>query len=55
MPLRRCTKDGKPGWKACDDCRCYTYTEGSSSSEKQAKRKAKRQLAAVKAGRESES
>jgi hypothetical protein len=39
MPLMRCTENGKPGWSWTKN-KCFTYKEGSESSEKAAKKKA---------------
>lgn len=39
MPLKRCTENGKPGWSWTKN-KCFTYKEGSKSSEKAAKNKA---------------
>lgn len=33
MPRKRCTKNGKPGWKYGDSGHCYTYTKGDKDSE----------------------
>jgi hypothetical protein len=40
MPLKRCTKDGKSGWKWGDEGKCYTGPD--------AKKKAAKQGAAIK-------
>lgn len=41
MPIKRCTKNGKSGWKYGDSGKCYTG--------KGAKARAKRQMRAIKA------
>ncbi len=40
MPVKRCQRDGKPGYKWGDEGKCYTYTPGDDSSREQAKNKA---------------
>lgn len=47
MPLKRCTKDGKPGYKWGDSGKCYPYTPGDEESRKRAKEKAKKQGRAI--------
>lgn len=47
MPLKRCRKDGKPGWKWGDSGTCYPYTPGDSASEKRARKKARAQGVAI--------
>ena len=44
MPLVRCEKDGKPGWKyGKNNKTCYTYRKGNKRSETLAKLKAIKQ------------
>lgn len=40
MPAKRCSSNGSPGWKWGDAGKCYTYTDGDSTSEGNAKKKA---------------
>jgi len=40
MPVKRCTKDGKSGFKYGDAGKCYTYAEGDQASENAAHDKA---------------
>jgi len=47
MPLQRCQKAGKPGWRWGERGTCYTYAPGVASSEKVAKRKAMVQAVAI--------
>lgn len=50
MPLVRCSKDGKPGWKWGEENKsCFTYVEGDDEGEAQAKSAATRQGAAIEA------
>lgn len=49
MPVQRCQKDGKPGWKWGKEGKCYTFTPGDEESRERAKRKAKEQGQAIKA------
>jgi len=46
MPLMRCQKDGKPGWKFGDSGFCYTYSGNDRAAEAAAKLKAAKQGAA---------
>jgi len=43
MPVERCRKDGKPGYRWCIKCKCFTYTSGDKASRERAKRKAEAQ------------
>ena len=52
MPLKRCKKDNKPGWKYGSG-KCYTYTAGNKASEAAAKLKAAKQGAAIHISKES--
>ena len=49
MPVKRCQKDNKPGYKWGDKGKCYTYKKGNKKEEEIAKEKAKRQGRAIKA------
>ena len=40
MPINRCQKGGKPGFKFGDSGTCYTYTSGDAKSRERAKNKA---------------
>lgn len=53
MPVKACSKNGKPGYKYGDSGTCYTYTAGSEFSRKKAKAKAARQGRAIKANQAS--
>lgn len=46
MPVMRCRKDGKPGWKFGDSGFCYTYMSGSKRSQAVARLRAAKQGAA---------
>lgn len=47
MPLKRCQKGNKPGWKWGDRGRCYAYTPGNKQSRDQARQKALNQAVAM--------
>ena len=48
MPLIKCRKDNKPGWKyGKDNKSCFTYTAGNEKSEAAAKLKAIKQGVAI--------
>ena len=49
MPLMRCERDGKPGWKEGDSGFCYIYEPKKKDSETKARRKAIRQKRAIRA------
>jgi len=49
MPVVKCQRDGKPGWKWGDAGHCYTYTEGDTEGSDEAKAKAHKQGAAARA------
>lgn len=40
MPVKKCTEDGKPGYKCGDSGKCYVYSPGDEAGRKRAKRKA---------------
>jgi len=48
MPLKSCQSNGKPGFKAGDSGKCYTYTVDNEASRQRAIAKAKAQLKAIK-------
>ena len=37
MPIKKCQKDGKSGWKFGDSGTCYTGPSGKAKAQKQAK------------------
>jgi hypothetical protein len=48
MPLVRCEKDGRPGWKWGDEnISCFTYIPGDPVSEEHARSAALRQAQAI--------
>ena len=47
MPVKKCTENGKNGFKWGDSGKCYTYTEGNAASKKRAKDKAIQQGRAI--------
>jgi len=47
MPIQRCRKNGKPGYKWGQSGACYTYTPGNKRSMSLAKSKALRQGRAI--------
>lgn len=47
MPIKKCTSDGKPGYKWGDSGKCYTYTPNNESSRKRAEENAKKQGRAI--------
>lgn len=49
MPIKKCRKNNRPGYKWGDAGKCYTYTYGDKQSETRAKRQAARQGRAVEA------
>jgi hypothetical protein len=49
MPVKRCAKDGKPGYKWGDKGFCYTYPPGNKMARDAAKNKATQQGQAIKA------
>lgn len=51
MPLKRCQRNGRPGYKWGDSGKCYTYESSSKPSREQAKRRAKRQGRAIEANK----
>lgn len=51
MPIMKCQKNGKPGYKYGDTGKCYLYVEGNKESESAAKQKAKEQAKAIEASK----
>lgn len=49
MPINRCSKDGKPGFRFGTTGTCYTYTTGNDASRARAKKKAQTQERAIRA------
>lgn len=47
MPINRCSKDGKPGFKWGNSGACYTYTSGDDKSIADAKKKVLAQATAI--------
>jgi len=47
MPINRCSKDGKPGFKWGSSGACYTYTSGDDKSIADAKKKVLAQATAI--------
>ena len=48
MPVMKCQKNGKPGWRWGASGTCYTYTPGNQKSSNRAKQKAYLQAAAIR-------
>lgn len=49
MPIKRCRKDNKPGFKFGDSGTCYTYTTDDPQSRQRARNKAETQGRAIRA------
>lgn len=49
MPIQKCMKNGKPGFKWGKKGTCYTYTRNNESSRKRAMEKARKQEQAIRA------
>lgn len=49
MPVKKCRKNGKPGYKWGDEGKCYTYTPGNKKSRERAEERAEEQGRAIKA------
>lgn len=47
MPVQKCQKDGKPGYKCGKQGKCYTYTKGDKKSRDRAKKQAIDQCIAI--------
>lgn len=48
MPVQRCQKDGKPGFRYGKSGTCYTYTAGDEDSRNRARAEAEKQGRAIK-------
>jgi len=53
MPIMKCRKDNKPGYRWGNSGFCYIYTAGDKKSESAAKLKAAKQGAAIHISKES--
>jgi hypothetical protein len=51
MPLKKCQKNNKPGYKWGKSGKCYTYTANNEKSRKAAKIRAKKQGRAIEASK----
>lgn len=49
MPVKRCMKNGRPGFKWGDQGKCYTYNPANDASRERAKSKASKQGRAARA------
>lgn len=49
MPIMKCIRDGKPGFKYGESGHCYVYTPGDADSRDYAKAQAEKQMKAIKA------
>jgi hypothetical protein len=49
MPVQRCVKNNKPGFRWGESGKCYTYTPGDKASRERARKKAAEQGQAIKA------
>ena len=47
MSLRKCTEDGKPGWKMGEGGKCFTYDPDSAGGSAVAKAKALKEQATI--------
>lgn len=47
MPVEKCTKNGKPGYRWGNGGTCYPYTAGDDASQNRAKKKALKQGEAI--------
>ena len=52
MPVERCSKDGKPGYRWGKQGTCYTYTSGDKASRERAKAKATKQGRAIEVNKQ---
>jgi hypothetical protein len=48
MPVQRCERDGKPGYRWGEQGKCYIYTPGNKRSQAAARVRAEMQGRAVK-------
>lgn len=53
MPVERCRKNNKPGFRWGKEGKCYTYTSGNKSSRERARRNAEQQGRAIEASKRS--
>lgn len=51
MPVMKCQKDGKPGFKYGDSGHCYTYDKNDEASKNAALESAKKQGQAIEISR----
>lgn len=51
MPVERCQKNGKSGYRWGKEGKCYTYTTGNKQSRDRAKRQAAQQGRAIEANK----
>lgn len=49
MPIERCRKNGKPGFRFGKSGACYTYTSSDPQSRQRARKKAEVQERAIRA------
>lgn len=47
MPIQRCQRNNKPGYKWGESGTCYTYTLGNKEEQKRAYKKALQQMRAI--------
>jgi len=48
MPVMKCQRNGKPGYKWGVSGKCYTYKPGDKASRERARKKALEQMRAIK-------
>lgn len=51
MPVQRCQRDNKPGFKWGDQGKCFTYEPGNEQSRERARNQAKEQGRAIEASK----
>lgn len=51
MPVQRCVKDGKPGYRWGKEGKCYHYISGNKQSRERAKQNALKQGQATKSNK----
>jgi hypothetical protein len=51
MPIQRCQKNGKPGFKWGKSGKCYIYTPNNKASRERARQRALQQARAIQANR----
>jgi len=49
MPIKRCQRNGRPGFKWGDEGKCYTYEPGNKDSREAARQRALKQARAIRA------